>query len=67
MESVLLNILLLAVGLAVSFFVIRAAATSALRRGRREEFIERTAPENAEWLPAVQRRELRQHLRGASD
>lgn len=64
--EIIITLVMLAIGLAVSFFVIRAAVVGALRKARREAFVERTAPENAEWLPGAHRRDLRQDIRGAS-
>lgn len=50
-----------AIGLGLMYLIIQSAVIGALRRARREQFVEDYLPEKAKWLEEYQRQQLRQH------
>lgn len=56
--TLLVNLIIVAIALAVMYVIIKAAVISALQRARREAWTETHMPEKAEWLTAKQREQL---------
>lgn len=56
--TILVNLVIVAIALAVMYVIIKAAVISALQRARREAWTEEHMPEKAEWLTARQREQL---------
>ena len=59
--SLIVPLLILAVGLVVAYFIIKAAVINGQRHARREAYVEDFLPEKATWLSPRQREELKDH------
>lgn len=59
--SLIIPLLILAVGLVVAYFIIKAAVINGQRHARREAYVEDFLPEKATWLSPRQREELKDH------
>lgn len=56
--TLLVNVVLVVIALALLYMIIKSAIVSALQRARREAWTEIHMPEKAEWLTARQREQL---------